>query len=68
MGGRIDNAAHVGGLIAGAWLGLTIAPRIMARRGPTQENAGPSSLLRVAAVGVVVAVIAAAIAIPPLWA
>lgn len=64
MGGRIDNAAHIGGLVAGAWLGLTVAPRIrsIARGMPSNPWLG------VAAVLVVVAVIAAGLSIQPLWA
>ncbi|HSH21012.1 MAG TPA: rhomboid family intramembrane serine protease, partial [Candidatus Caenarcaniphilales bacterium] len=76
MGGRIDNAAHVGGLVAGAWLGLAIAPRSFlaaaVRPGDppmtTRDRRLSSPLLGTAAVLVVVAVIAAALSFPPLWA
>lgn len=68
MGGRIDNAAHVGGLLAGAWLGFSIAPRMRALRGPGQPGPTGNPLLRLAAILVVVAVIAAAVSLTPLWA
>ncbi len=63
----LDNAAHVGGLLAGAWLGLVIAPRgalnAMWQRPRGEREAAPAvpagrSLLRGAAVALLVAVIA----------
>lgn len=76
MGGRIDNAAHIGGLVAGAWLGLALAPRRLVAAAPvpgsqptTERGArGRNPLLGTAAVLVIVAVIGVVLAIPPLWA
>ena len=60
----IDNFAHVGGLLAGAWIGLTIPPRVptlassFTRPGEAPPATSPRSiLLQVAAVLALVAVI-----------
>ncbi|MET1233000.1 MAG: rhomboid family intramembrane serine protease [Candidatus Limnocylindrales bacterium] len=65
----IDNAAHIGGLLAGAWLGLTIPPRAptlasaFTRPGEAQASASPRSvLIQVAAVLALVAVIGLGVA------
>ena len=64
LGGRIDNAAHVGGLLAGAWLGLAVAPRGAMRR----IASGNVVVLRVAALVALLAVILFALSITPVWA
>lgn len=64
LGGRIDNAAHVGGLLAGAWLGLAVAPRGATRR----IASGNVVVLRIAAVVALLAVILFALSITPVWA
>ena len=54
FGVAVDNFAHIGGLVAGAWLGLTVVPRGLAtlrrsgrcRRAPT--NLGPATARSVA--------------------
>ena len=83
FGVRIDNAAHVGGLIAGAWLGFALVPRGLAtlasywQRPPTspgqpagsgQGDAGPAGLLRLAALLLVVIVVGVGLSLTPLWA
>lgn len=75
LGGGIDNAAHVGGLIAGAWLGLTIAPRGLATlssffRGsddPGQADPRLRALLQIGAIVLVVVVLGLALTIQPVW-
>jgi rhomboid protease GluP len=64
LGGRIDNAAHVGGLLAGAWLGLAVAPRGATRR----IASGNVVVLRIAAMVALLAVILFALSITPVWA
>jgi membrane associated rhomboid family serine protease len=71
-GGRIDNAAHVGGLLAGAWLGVVIVPRGATLRsfwtrapGGPQPSAAPSVLLQSLGVLALVAVIALGVALGP---
>lgn len=76
--GRIDNAAHVGGLIAGAWLGFVVVPRGAATlasfwRGLPQVEGvlGDDrvvTLLRVGALLLVPAAILIALSIRPFWA
>jgi membrane associated rhomboid family serine protease len=76
--GAIDNAAHVGGLIAGAWLGFVIVPRGAATLAsfwhglPQAEGMlGDDrvvTLVRVGAVLLVPAVILLALSMQPLWA
>jgi membrane associated rhomboid family serine protease len=64
LGGQIDNAAHVGGLLAGAWLGFAVAPR-----GATRAIAsGNPVILRAAALIALLAVILVALSITPMWA
>lgn len=73
---RIDNAAHVGGLLVGGWLGLLIAPAGAAtlaslwQRNETSTEArsvaGP--LLRVLGIVALGAVLMGALLIKPFWA
>jgi membrane associated rhomboid family serine protease len=73
----IDNAAHLGGLAAGAWLGLVVVPRGAAtladfwRRVPTPGAQAPSRglnpLLQVAGVLLLGLAILLALSIPPFW-
>ena len=69
---NIDVSAHVGGLIAGAWLGLVIVPKGATLRSfwtpaPGQHaSTGPPVLLQAAGVVALVAVIAIGVAVGPL--
>jgi rhomboid protease GluP len=70
-GGRIDNAAHLGGLITGAWLGLLIVPgrvqtlsSLWQRPGPDgrpTSSAGPPLVVPLLAIVLVVALVVAGI-------
>jgi membrane associated rhomboid family serine protease len=69
----IDIAAHIGGLLAGAWLGLVMVPRGATLRsfwtpapGAPQTFSGPSVLLQAAGVLAVVAIIAIGVALGPM--
>jgi hypothetical protein len=73
-GGSIDNAAHVGGLAAGLWLGALIVPggvptlsSLWHRPGSATAagatRAGAPALMVVVGVGVVALVVAAGIAV-----
>jgi rhomboid protease GluP len=76
----IDNAAHVGGLLVGAWLGFVIAPRGAATlasfwRTPQGAEAAEKAatdrlrpLLRITGVIAVGVVLAIALTLPPFWA
>jgi membrane associated rhomboid family serine protease len=64
LGGQIDNAAHVGGLLAGAWLGFAVAPRTATRL----IGSGNTGVLRAAALIALLAVILVGLSITPLWA
>lgn len=79
-GFRIDNAAHIGGLLVGAWLGAVVAPRgaqtlaSLWRRPPAPPGAGgePASrrpaLIAVAGLIALGAVMAVALTLTPFWA
>ncbi|MDQ3871479.1 MAG: rhomboid family intramembrane serine protease [Chloroflexota bacterium] len=72
LGGVIDNAAHVGGLLAGAWIGLVIRPRGATTPGALWQRPGAEGtagrgagdlLLGGAALVLLVAVIALGLAL-----
>jgi len=80
---RIDNAAHVGGLLVGAWLGLLIAPRgaatlasfwqrVPGTAGGPGTTGGPAGritpALRVLGVLALGAVLIVALTLRPFWA
>jgi membrane associated rhomboid family serine protease len=79
FGARIDNAAHVGGLVAGAWLGFAVVPRGAAtlasfwRRVPGAGGGGQRSpqsalLLRaVAAMLLLLVVAVVGVSLTPFW-
>ena len=76
-GGSIDNAAHLGGLVAGLWLGALVLPtgvptlsslwqRPSAGQTPTrgrQRGGPPPAYMAVIGIGVVAVVVAAGVAI-----
>lgn len=74
---RIDNAAHVGGLVVGAWLGLMVAPRGAATLASLWQRVPQTSgrfrdrhatALAVTGIAVVILVLAVALLIAPFWA
>jgi len=77
FGGRIDNAAHVGGLVVGAWLGFIVTPRGAATLASLWQRGSATSAgfrerhagaLAAAGVGVLVLVFLVALQITPFWA
>lgn len=77
FGGRIDNAAHVGGLLVGAWVGFLVAPRGAATLASLWQRAPQAAggfrdrspgLLAAAGIGVLVVVLVVGLQIPPFWA
>jgi hypothetical protein len=77
FGAQIDNAAHIGGLIAGAWLGLTVVPRGMstlasfwsAPESGSAPGADPRlrALIQLGAIIAVLVVVIIGLSITPLW-
>jgi rhomboid protease GluP len=74
---RIDNAAHVGGLVVGAWLGLMVAPRGAATLASLWQRVPQTSgrfrdrhatALAVTGIAVVILVLAVALLFAPFWA
>jgi rhomboid protease GluP len=77
LGGAIDNAAHIGGLITGAWLGLVVAPRGAAtlkslwQRVPANVvriRERYASVIAVGGMALLVVALVGALQITPFWA
>jgi rhomboid protease GluP len=77
LSGTIDNAAHVGGLLSGAWLGLVVAPRGAATLSSLWQRAREAAIPArqryagaIAALGMVaiLGLIGIGLLIRPLWA
>jgi membrane associated rhomboid family serine protease len=75
--GTIDNAAHVGGLLAGAWMGFVVVPRgaatlasLWQRVSGTQASARQryGGAIAVGGLAAVVVVILVALLVKPFWA
>jgi hypothetical protein len=75
-GGSIDNAAHIGGLVAGLWLGALVLPTgvptlssfwqrpsLGPAPAPSQPSGPPSAYTAAIGIGVVAVVVAVGIAI-----
>jgi rhomboid protease GluP len=76
FGASIDNAAHVGGLVAGAWLGLTVVPRGLATLSSFWQSAATTvgtdpraqAVLQIVAMLALLAVILIGLSMTPFWA
>jgi rhomboid protease GluP len=60
-GGRIDNAAHIGGLLGGLWLGAIVPPTRVATLSSMWQRPGPQGADRIARPPAAVPVIAVAV-------
>jgi hypothetical protein len=77
LSGTIDNAAHIGGLLCGAWLGLVVAPRgpqtlsSLWQRVPEaarQLRERYASVIAVGGTALLLAVQVVALRVTPFWA
>lgn len=77
LGGAIDNAAHIGGLITGAWLGYVVAPRGAATLSSLWQRVPQAAaslreryagVIALGGVALLIAVQLFALTVRPLWA
>jgi membrane associated rhomboid family serine protease len=74
--GGIDNSAHIGGLLAGAWLGAAVAPRGATTLLRLWQNTPPenapfreryAAVIAIAGIGALVVVLLFLLSVTPFW-